>query len=128
LIPRKRQVPSRNEIERGGTKGEKERLTIITPGIVRLTRGCPGDGLIRVHLGLRLTIPAGFLTLIRQKTAPLFWDLSKFSRFDYSGTILELEITANSTYCEAKLLSDGLKSREMKRTPVLAIAFSRGSG
>ena len=96
-------MPSGNEIERGGTKGEEERLIIITPGIVKLARGCPGDGLIRVHYGLRLTVPAGLLTLIRQKTAPLFWDLSRFSRFDDSGTILKLEMTANSTYCVAKL-------------------------
>ena len=69
-------------------------------------RGCPGDGLIRVHYGLRLVVPAGLLTLIRQKTAPLFWDLSRFSRFDDSGAILQLEITANSTYREANLFSD----------------------
>ena len=121
-------MPSGNEIERGGTKGEEERLIIITPGIVKLARGCPGDGLIRVHYGLRLTVPAGFLTLIRQKTTPLFWDLLKFSRFDYSGTILQLKITANSTYREANLFSDDLKSMEMKRTPVFAIAFFRESG
>jgi hypothetical protein len=51
-------------------------------------------------------VPAGFLTLIHQKTALLFWDLSKFSRFDYLGTILELEITANSTYWKANLRVD----------------------
>jgi hypothetical protein len=36
-------------------------------------------------------------------------------------------MTANSTCCEANLFSDDLKSMEMKRTPVLAIAFFRGS-
>jgi len=127
LIQLKRKVPSSNEIEQGGTKGEEERLTISTPGSVRLARGCPGEDLIRVHYGLRLAVPAGFLTLIHQKTALLFWDLSKFSRFDYLGTILELKITANSTYWMANLFSDDLKSMEMKRTPVLTIAFSRGS-
>jgi len=40
---------------------------------------------------------------------------------------LELKITANSTYWMANLFSDDLKSMEMKRTPVLTIAFSRGS-
>jgi len=84
--------------------------------MVRLARGCPGEDLIRVHYGLRLTVPAGLLTLIRQKTAPLFWDLSRFSRFDDSGTILELEMTANSTYCEVKLHSDYPESMEMKGT------------
>jgi hypothetical protein len=128
VLIHRRQVPSRNEIEQGGTKGEEEHLTISTPGMVRLARGCPGDGLIRVHYALRLTIPAGYLTLIRQKTAPLFWDLSKFSPFDYSGIILQMEMTANGTYWKAKLFSDALKSMEMKRTPFLAIAFSRGSG
>ena len=106
LIQLKRKVPSNNEIEQGGTKGEEERLTISTPGSVRLARGCPGEDLIRVHYGLRLAVPAGFLTLIHQKTAPLFWDISKFSRFDYLGTILELEITANSTYWKANLRVD----------------------
>jgi hypothetical protein len=74
-----------------------------------------------------LTVPAGFLTLIWLKTAPLFLVLSKFNPFDHSGTILELEMTANSTYWKAKLFSDVLKSMEMKRTPFLAIAFSLGS-
>jgi hypothetical protein len=39
---------------------------------------------------------------------------------------LELEMTANSTYCEASLLSDDLKSREMKRTPVFGNTFFPG--
>jgi len=128
LIRLKRKVPSGNEIEQGGTLGEEERQTISTPGIAKLARGCPGEDLIRVHYGLRLTVPAGFLTLIRQKTAPLFWDLPEFSRFDDSGTILQREMTDNSTYREANLFPDDLKSREMKRIPVLAMSSSRGSG
>ena len=102
----RKQGPPGNEIERGGTWGEEEYLTISTPGIVWQEKGCPGEDLIRVHYGLRLTVPAGLLTLIRQKTASLFWDLPGFSRFDDSGTILELEMTANSTYCVAKLRVD----------------------
>jgi hypothetical protein len=39
---------------------------------------------------------------------------------------LELEMTANSTYCEANLFSDDLKSREMKRTPVFGNTFFPG--
>jgi len=65
-----------------------------------------------------LAVPPGLLALIQQKTAQLFWDLPEFRRFNYLGAVLQLEMTANSTYCEANLFSDDLKSMEMERTPV----------
>jgi hypothetical protein len=56
----------------------------------------------------------------------LFWDLPEFRRFDYLGAVLQLEMTANSTYCEANLFSDDPKSREMKKTPVFGNRFFPG--
>jgi hypothetical protein len=106
LLHRKRHVPSRNEIEQGGTKGEEEHLTISTPGSVRLARGCPGEDLIRVHYALRLPVSEGQLALIRQKAALLFWEYSNSPPVSPSEAVLRPEMTANSTYWKANLFSD----------------------
>ena len=59
----------------------------------------------QTQLGLRLTVPEGFLTLIQQNAAPLFWDIPDLKPVWLSGAFSQLKMTANSTYCEAKLCS-----------------------
>jgi len=66
-----------------------------------------------------LAIPEGLLALIRQKAAPLFWDIPDSKPVWISGAISQLKITTNSTYWEAKVgyngLLDGKGFREKKK-------------
>jgi hypothetical protein len=50
----------------------------------------------------------GFLALIRQNAALLFWDIPDSKPVWLSGAIPKLKITANSTNREAKVGFDGL--------------------
>jgi hypothetical protein len=64
---------------------------------------------------LRLVIPEGHLTLIRENAAPLFCE-SRYSLSVWlSGVILQLKMTANSTYWEAKVGKDGLADGKGKK-------------
>jgi hypothetical protein len=62
----------------------------------------------QAQIGLRLGVPEGFLTLIQQNAALLFGDIPDLKPVWLSGAISQLKMTANSTYCEAKLCSYGL--------------------
>jgi len=42
----------------------------------------------QTQLGLRLTVPEGFLTLIQQNAAPLFWDIPDLKPVWLSGAFL----------------------------------------
>ena len=50
-----------------------------------------------------MTVPEAFLALIRGNAALLFWDIADSEPVWLSGSILQREITANSTYWKAKL-------------------------
>jgi hypothetical protein len=54
-------------------------------------------------------VPEGFLALIREKPALLFWESHGPLPIRFSGAELQLEITANSTYWEAKLRFYGME-------------------
>jgi len=62
----------------------------------------------QAQIGLRLVIPEGLLARIRQNAALLFWDIPDLKPVWLSGAISQLKMTANSTYCEAKVGKDGL--------------------
>jgi len=74
----------------------------------------PGPKTVQGHTlkspqsGLRLSVPEVFLTLIQQNAALLFGDIPDLKPVWLSGAISQLKMTANSTYCEAKLCSYGL--------------------
>ena len=71
----------------------------------------PGHSLIHAprspQFWLRFPVPEAFLTLIQQKPALLFGKSHDSLPVRLSGAISQLEMTANSTYWEANLRSDG---------------------
>jgi hypothetical protein len=59
-----------------------------------------------------LAVPGGKIALIRENAALLFWESRGSLSVRLSGAILQLKITANSTYWKAKLLCYGLEDGE----------------
>jgi hypothetical protein len=55
-----------------------------------------------------LVVSEALLALIQQNAALLFWDIPDSKPVWLSGAFSQLEITANSTYWEAKLCLDWL--------------------
>jgi hypothetical protein len=77
------------------------------------SRDCPpGSGNSTRHtsrshqFGLHFPFPEGFLALIREKTALLFWEFAGSWPIRLLEAELQLEITANSTYWKANLRFD----------------------
>jgi hypothetical protein len=63
------------------------------------------------------------IALIREKTALLFWESFNSLSIRLSGAEPKLKITANSTYWEANLRSNGLEQGEVVEIPLFT--FSR---
>jgi len=61
--------------------------------------------------------PAPKIALIREITALLFWDSFNSPSIRLSGAEPKLKITANSTYWEANLRSNGLEHWLKKKNP-----------
>jgi hypothetical protein len=90
------------EGRRGGKKGgfDMGRANSLLSGHSQIHTPCPPLS------GLLFPVPEAFLTVIREKPALLFWESHGYKPVRLSGAILQLEMTANSTYCEANLRSD----------------------
>ena len=80
------------------------------PGIPHKTMRKPillPPPLLRRRLSSREGVITPKISLIREKTALLFWDIPGSKPVWLSGAFLELKMTANSTYWEAKVWLDG---------------------
>ena len=72
--------------------------------------------LLRRRLSSCEEVPTPQISLIREKTALMFWDIPGGKPVWLSEAFSQRKITANSTYREAKLWNDGLEQAENGNT------------
>jgi len=90
--------------------GETKRRLFRGSGIPRKTGKKPTfllTPLLRRRLASREGVPTPQISLIREKTALMFWDIPVSKPVWQSGEFSQRKITANSTYWEAKVRCRG---------------------
>ena len=80
-----------------------KRGVLSIPGSSLESRHSPKHTPWSPRFDLHFPVPEGFLALIREKTALLFWESAGSLPIRLSEAISQLEITANSTYWMANL-------------------------
>jgi hypothetical protein len=104
-----------NSLFMGWSMGKGKEGLFWGPGILLKTGRKPTllpAPLLRRRLSSCEGVPTPKISLIRENAALLFWDIPDSKPVWLSGAILQLKITANSTYWEANLRSDGLGVEE----------------
>jgi hypothetical protein len=88
------------DVEKREKRGVFINPVIFPLGSGNSTRHTPRSPQFDLHI----PFPEGFLALIREKTALLFWEFADYWTIRILEAEMQLEITANGTYWRANLM------------------------